>query len=91
MKTYTTHDTRERLNAYLNRLRSPLKRAYAEQYAEWFASNSDQPEPTRGALSYMAAQGVRLDVDEIIRRIPVLGEHRGDSGGVHQRPSIWYP
>jgi hypothetical protein len=54
------HYSRTDAEAYARRIRNPLKRAYA---AAWIAHRFDgAPEPDRGSLSYMAAQGVRLTI-----------------------------
>ena len=52
--------------AYMRSIRNPAKRAYADQYWHWrrgFVASADPP----GNLSYMAAQAVRIRVEDIMR------------------------
>lgn len=48
--------------AYVRQVRSPSKREYAKQYADYLEQGQPEGgEPERGAgLSYMAAQAVRM-------------------------------
>ncbi len=58
------------IEEYLYRLRSPAKLDYAKRYLEWKARHPlhrDEPEPERGALSMMAAQAVRMNIDLLSR------------------------
>jgi hypothetical protein len=51
------------MEAYIRRIRNPLKRAYAQAYWKWLASGQQGPEPERDpSLSYMAAQAVRMEL-----------------------------
>jgi hypothetical protein len=57
------------IDAYVNRLRNPAKRAYAEKYVTFLLSQrygAPVPEPERGALSVMGAQAVRLRLAELM-------------------------
>jgi len=65
---HATHATLEKFWAYTRRLRSAAKRDYARRYAVWMTDGEQGDEPRRVPLSNMAAQGVRLDVAEIIRQ-----------------------
>lgn len=60
------------LETYVRSLRNPNKRAYARTYKVWRQnSNTPETEPCRqdyAPLSYMAAQAVRMRIDEILRR-----------------------
>lgn len=54
---------------YVESIRNARKRAYAEAYAKWIYEDgreSNQPSPPSG-LSVMAAQAVRIRLDEIQR------------------------
>ncbi len=48
---------------YLRTLRSADKRAYAAAYVAWLKNPNASDPPGRGALSYMAAQAVRMRLD----------------------------
>jgi hypothetical protein len=50
---------------YITRIRNPQKRTYAEAYLAFLALGG--VEPARGSLSYMAAQGVRLNLLDILK------------------------
>lgn len=45
---------------YIASIRNPDKKAYAELYWAWLSSGKKGIEPSRGSLSFMAAQAVRL-------------------------------
>lgn len=47
---------------YARSLRNPAKRRYAYDYIAWLRSGQEGDEPERGELSYIAAQGVRLNL-----------------------------
>lgn len=49
--------------AYIRGIRNAAKRAYAEAYARHM--RHEGPEPERGALSYMAAQAVRIQLTSL--------------------------
>jgi hypothetical protein len=52
--------TRTEAESLLSRTRNPKRKAYV---AAWIAHCFDgAPEPERGDLAYMAAQGVRLEI-----------------------------
>ena len=62
-----------RASRYIEGLRSPLKRRYAHAYYQWLRMpDSLRPaeSPSRGELSYMAAQAVRMNLDEILEDNP---------------------
>ena len=53
---------------YIRRIRTPAKRRYAQEYLAWMERvkpNLLSPPPSRGGVSYMAAQGVRMELDAI--------------------------
>jgi hypothetical protein len=56
----------KRAIAYVDSLRNPAKRAYAERYMLQVVRNG-LPEPDRGSLSYMGAQAVALRLGAIMR------------------------
>ena len=51
---------------YIQRIRNPRKRAYAAAYYRWLTRGKlgNGPEPQ---CSYMAAQAVRLDLNEMVQ------------------------
>lgn len=52
---------------YAYRIRSDRKRDYAKAYIRWRIKGCEGSEPDRGSVSVMAAQGVRLQIDEMMR------------------------
>lgn len=64
---FTANPTADNAAAkYEASLRSALKRAYAAEYGKWLRSGQHGPEPRRpDALSYMAAQAVRLNLHDL--------------------------
>jgi len=50
---------------YVELLRNPAKRAYAEAYGRYMAGVGLDHEPDRGILSVMAAQAVRMNWIEL--------------------------
>lgn len=59
----TATQTAER---YIRSLRNKHKRDYALAYAEFLREGATGEPPLRGPLSYMAAQGVRLTLTELV-------------------------
>jgi len=47
---------------YLNLIRNAAKRRYGFAYLAWLNGGAVGDEPERGALSYMAAQAVRIEL-----------------------------
>jgi hypothetical protein len=59
----------ENNQSYIKSLRSAAKRAYAKEYLEFLkAGEPEGKEPGRGTLSYMAAQAVRLQLHELVKK-----------------------
>lgn len=56
---------KEMADKYIRSIRNAAKRAYAEQYLKWYTNPPTEAEPDRGALSYMGAQAVRINIAEI--------------------------
>jgi len=61
-----TDELKYQLNSYVITLRNPLKKDYAKRYAEAKLNPCDREVPRRG-LSFMAAQAVRLNIEEIFQ------------------------
>lgn len=52
------------VDRYVRAIRNANKRAYAAAYARWLQNGGDEPDS--GPISYMAAQAVRMTLDEIL-------------------------
>lgn len=55
---------------YIQRIKNTAKKQYARDYYAWIlagrrSTSGNGPEWDRNALSYMAAQGVRMNLDEL--------------------------
>jgi hypothetical protein len=62
---------------YIRRIRNKSKQAYARSYLAWLANMRPDTEPERPSdVSYMAAQGVRLQLMGLARpRLALSGFH----------------
>jgi hypothetical protein len=49
---------------YINAIRNSAKKTYAEYYLSYKLTGSNEPE--RMGLSYMAAQSVRMNIDNML-------------------------
>ena len=70
---YTARDYRwfyEQKLARMPKYRNANKAAYAREYAAWCSGFRPEGEPSRGKLSVMGAQAVRLDLQEITSNLP---------------------
>ena len=57
---------RQQIVRYVNSVRNPAKRDYARAYLAWLILDDDAtPPPDRGTVSYMAAQGVRMQLRDL--------------------------
>jgi hypothetical protein len=54
----------EEMDRYIRRIRNLKKRQYAQQYARYLLSLTE--EPTRGELSVMGAQAVQIQLRKIL-------------------------
>lgn len=61
---------RQAANRYIRKLRSPAKRDYAREYLAFKMNSTATHNPSPKGLSYMAAQAVRLSIDEILTSSP---------------------
>ena len=52
------------VNCYTNSIHNTAKRRYALEYVRWLRNGGEGLEPSRGGLSSMAAQAVRLSIAE---------------------------
>lgn len=55
---------------YIESLRSAAKKRYARHYYQYIRAGRREPSPEYPALSYMAAQAVRMQLDEIMEGRP---------------------
>lgn len=53
------------LYLYANTLRNRLKRKYANAYISWLHGGASGPEVEHPGLGYMAAQAVRMAIDDL--------------------------
>jgi hypothetical protein len=51
--------------SYIKRIKNAKKKAYAQAYWKWLQGGKKGREPDEGDLSYMAAQGVRLQLGDM--------------------------
>jgi hypothetical protein len=52
--------------SYVRRIRNTAKRAYAENYLDFLTGKApNEPDPSVYPISYMAAQGVRMQLDNL--------------------------
>ena len=61
-------------NRYINAIKNTAKKAYARAYLAWVLNGRpghNGPEWDRSTLSYMAAQGVRMNIDGFYPHIEV--------------------
>ena len=60
--TTANQSTRRTVGAelYVNRIRNTAKRDYARRYLVWLRFGENGEEPSRGKLSHMSAQAVRM-------------------------------
>lgn len=62
-----TQTPEQQAYSYIRRIHSEKKRVYAAYYLNWCRHGKRGSEPERGNLSAMAAQAVRLKIDDILR------------------------
>lgn len=56
-------------NQYISSIRNPGKRAYASRYWDWLTTDGGkEPDYQHADISYMAAQAVRLQLNDISER-----------------------